>query len=71
MNVIKRSITSTVIPDIEELHTQACKLNKMFYIDPSTQYKVMTRYSHEKRGKCCGNGCRHCPYGDVNTSSTK
>ena len=23
---------------------------------------VMSRWAHLKRGKCCGNGCRHCPY---------
>jgi len=24
---------------------------------------VFTEYAHRKRGKCCGNKCRHCPYG--------
>jgi hypothetical protein len=23
---------------------------------------VMTENYHMKRGKCCGNGCLHCPY---------
>ena len=23
---------------------------------------VFTAYYHLKRGRCCGNGCRHCPY---------
>jgi hypothetical protein len=23
---------------------------------------VMTRWAHLKRGKCCGNRCKHCPY---------
>ncbi|MBY0451848.1 MAG: hypothetical protein K2P92_02355, partial [Bdellovibrionaceae bacterium] len=23
---------------------------------------VMTAAYHLKRGTCCGNGCRHCPY---------
>ena len=23
---------------------------------------VMTEEYHTKRGYCCGNGCRHCPY---------
>lgn len=23
---------------------------------------VFTRWYHLKRGSCCGNGCRHCPY---------
>ncbi len=24
---------------------------------------VLTEYFHQKRGYCCKNGCRHCPYG--------
>jgi hypothetical protein len=24
--------------------------------------KVMTEQYHIRRGYCCGNGCRHCPY---------
>lgn len=23
---------------------------------------VFTREFHLKRGRCCGSGCRHCPY---------
>ncbi|WP_261593152.1 DUF5522 domain-containing protein [Pseudoalteromonas holothuriae] len=23
---------------------------------------VMSRWAHLKRGRCCGNGCRHCPF---------
>jgi hypothetical protein len=23
---------------------------------------VMTEHYHNKRGYCCGSGCRHCPY---------
>ena len=37
-----------------------------FYIDPSTGYMVMTRVNHLARGKCCGSGCRHCPFSHVN-----
>jgi hypothetical protein len=25
-------------------------------------YRVMTESYHVRRGSCCGNGCRHCPY---------
>ncbi len=25
-------------------------------------YTVFTEWHHLKRGECCGNGCRHCPY---------
>ncbi len=23
---------------------------------------VLTESYHKRRGQCCGNGCRHCPY---------
>ena len=26
-------------------------------------YKVFTEAYHLKRGYCCKNGCKHCPYG--------
>jgi hypothetical protein len=25
---------------------------------------VFTEEYHLRRGKCCGSGCRHCPYAD-------
>lgn len=32
---------------------------------------VFTEAWHLKRGYCCGNGCRHCPYGHRNVPSEK
>jgi hypothetical protein len=32
-----------------------------FYINDKGQF-VMTEAYHLKRGFCCENGCRHCPY---------
>ncbi len=32
-----------------------------FYFDESG-LMVLTKNFHLKRGFCCGNGCRHCPY---------
>jgi hypothetical protein len=26
------------------------------------EYLVFTEHYHLKKGYCCGNGCRHCPY---------
>ena len=34
-----------------------------FYYD-SNGMMVMTEEYHKRRGKCCGNGCKHCPYGE-------
>ena len=57
---------TTEIDDIEEIHWLAVLDNKDSYRDPMTGYKVMTSLYLSKRGKCCGNGCRHCPYNHVN-----
>ena len=31
----------------------------------------MTEVAHKKRGKCCGCGCRHCPFNHANVPSTE
>lgn len=49
-------------PAIEAAHAEALKSGRRFYIDPVTGYYVMTSATLEERGRCCGNGCRHCPY---------
>ncbi|MHA7100313.1 DUF5522 domain-containing protein [Roseivirga pacifica] len=33
-----------------------------YYIDENGNL-VFTAHYHKKRGYCCKNGCRHCPYG--------
>lgn len=38
-----------------------------FYLDPETGLFVMTEEYLRRRGYCCGNGCRHCPYGSATT----
>jgi len=32
-----------------------------FYYDKDGRM-VMTEEYHRRRGRCCGNGCLHCPY---------
>jgi hypothetical protein len=32
-----------------------------FYYDKDGNM-VMTESYHKRRGRCCGNGCLHCPY---------
>ena len=42
-----------------------------YYLTPEG-YKVFTEKFHLKRGFCCKNGCRHCPYGfDKKTGTNK
>lgn len=52
--------------DIEDLHQQALLKGEKSYEDPSTGFTVFTEVIHLERGKCCGNQCRHCPYGWTN-----
>ncbi|KAJ0409605.1 hypothetical protein P43SY_008477 [Pythium insidiosum] len=56
------------LAEIEELHRVACQNKQAMYTDPATGYSVMTAYHLSKSQVCCGNGCRHCPYGHVNVS---
>jgi len=32
---------------------------------------VMTEHYHKKRGSCCGNGCKHCPYSPKHQKMSK
>jgi hypothetical protein len=45
--------------------------NGDFYFDDGLM--VFTRHYHLKRGYCCNNGCRHCPYkaGNDKNAQTK
>jgi iron complex transport system substrate-binding protein len=49
-------------PSITELHARACARRQPTYVDPQTGYDVFTADFMRRRGYCCGNGCRHCPY---------
>ena len=49
-----------------KLHEEACSKGEMSYEDPATGYHVFSELAHKKRGKCCGSGCRHCPYNHEN-----
>jgi len=54
----------------DELHYLACIDGLDTYIDPTTGYQVLTSEALLKKGKCCGNSCRHCPYGHINVESS-
>jgi hypothetical protein len=47
---------------IGKLHARACASNMSTYTDPVTEYDVFTADYLRRRGYCCGNGCRHCPF---------
>jgi Family of unknown function (DUF5522) len=60
-----------VVISVEEAHLAACNAEESMYVDPHTKLHVFTEHAHRKRGKCCGNMCRHCPYGHYNVSTNK
>lgn len=54
--------TTTSVADIEALHTAAVNDGRRTYVDPASGYTVFTAAALRARGRCCGSGCRHCPY---------
>jgi len=48
--------------DAWSLHDAACERGEATYTDPQTGFMVFTRIGLRQRGKCCGAGCRHCPF---------
>lgn len=55
--------------DIAALYPRTAAPKKLvegidFYIENGLW--VLTEWFHLKRGYCCGNKCRHCPYGHEN-----
>jgi ATP-binding cassette subfamily B (MDR/TAP) protein 1 len=48
------------------VHEEACQKGLKTYLDPETGYQVFTAIAHKERGRCCGSGCRHCPYSHEN-----
>ena len=50
------------IEDLHKLHDAAVAANQPTYRDPSTGNRCFTAATLRKRGKCCGCGCRHCPF---------
>lgn len=43
--------------------TENNKLTSEDYYINEQGYRVFTEKYHLKRGYCCLNGCKHCPYG--------
>eukprot|EP00947_MAST-08B_sp_MAST-8B-sp1_P003082 g3082.t1 len=48
--------------DIWAIHEAACAAGEDGYMDPVSGLFVFTALAAERRGKCCGSGCRHCPF---------
>lgn len=54
--------------DIYMAHLKALRERRLSYKDPKTGYVVMSVSQLLLNGKCCGNGCRHCPYKHENAT---
>ncbi|KAK6107371.1 Ribosomal protein L14p/L23e family protein [Brugia pahangi] len=54
--------------DIYMAHLKAIRERRLSYNDPKKGFLVMTVSQHLLRGKCCGSGCRHCPYQHENAA---
>lgn len=52
---------------IRALHSAAVARQLDMYIDPASGYPAFTSLFLQRR-ECCGNGCRHCPWGHVNVA---
>jgi len=55
--------------NFDELNLQACANGFDTYKDPISGYQVLTSEALLKKGKCCGNSCRHCPFGHLNVEN--
>ncbi|MEO0417815.1 MAG: DUF5522 domain-containing protein [Pseudomonadota bacterium] len=49
-------------PNYWEIHDAAVARGETIYTDPETGFMVFTSLGLKARDKCCGAGCRHCPY---------
>jgi Family of unknown function (DUF5522) len=47
---------------IIRMHAEALCAGADTYVDPPSGYVVLTAWYLARRGYCCENGCRHCPY---------
>ncbi|GAC1388520.1 MAG: hypothetical protein NVSMB4_14720 [Acidimicrobiales bacterium] len=45
-------------------HGRAVDRGEAGYLDPATGLFVLTAATLRARGTCCGQGCRHCPFGE-------
>jgi len=43
--------------------------NEDYYLDHGLM--VLTARYHLRRGYCCEQGCRHCPYGEAQTRNSQ
>jgi hypothetical protein len=55
--------------ELVALHAAALDAGEAFYVDPASGLWVMTAAKLWER-PCCDNGCRHCPWVELDTRLT-
>ncbi|HEY8081797.1 MAG TPA: DUF5522 domain-containing protein [Acidimicrobiales bacterium] len=54
------------IPDaVRAAHDAAVREGSATYVDPESGATVFTSAYLLEQGRCCGSGCRHCPYDEA------
>lgn len=49
-------------PEALKLHAHACERGAAGYLDPVTGLYVLSSSYLRRQGRCCAQGCRHCPW---------
>lgn len=49
-------------PELQRLHDDSVRRREAGYFDPASGLFVMNAATLKARGRCCGSGCRHCPW---------
>lgn len=60
--VVSRSSHDGLTERREAAHLAAVRAGKPGYFDPDSGLFVLTAITLAARERCCGEGCRHCPY---------
>lgn len=55
---------SDIFKGINQLHSEKLVVGQDYYIENGLW--VFTEKYHLKKGICCGNKCKHCPYNHIN-----
>jgi Family of unknown function (DUF5522) len=58
-------MSTNVTPEATAAHDAAMREGRSTYVDPETGFTVFTALALQAQGRCCGSGCRHCPYDEA------
>ena len=67
--VVTEVLSGIDLSNFDTLNRLACLEGLETYKDPISGYQVLTSEALLKKGKCCGNSCRHCPFGHLSVEN--